>query len=93
MPRSGERTSSKIYKRLYEIDAGFEHVRRGLVELRHVSAFNRDELARFKALSAETRAAVLSYLASVVETLETDEAGRLSRRRRAREREQENANS
>ena len=50
--------------------------------------FNRAELFRFRALSAETRAAINSYLASVIESRETDEAGRLSRQRLIHERQE-----
>ena len=90
MPRlDDERTRLRIYKRLLEINKGFERVRRGLTSLGRTGAFDRTELSRFRALSAETRAALASYVTGVIETQETDEAGRLSRRRLTRERHAE----
>ena len=92
MPRStGPRVPLAIYQHLLEINAGFEQVRVALAALDQSAMFDRAELKRFSALSAEARAAIASYLAGVMETAETDEAGRLSRLRRARERAEEAA--
>src|SRR5439155_5625246 len=93
MPRStGPRgVPLAIYQHLLEINAGFEQVRVALAALDQSAMFDRGELKRFSALSAEARAAIASYLAGVVETEETDEAGRLFRLRRARERAEEAA--
>ena len=91
MPRStGPRgVPLAIYQHLLEINAAFEQVRVALAALDQSAMFDRSELRRFSALSAEARAAIASYLAGVMETAETDEAGRLSRLRRARERTEE----
>ena len=80
-----------IYQHLLEINAGFEQVRVALAALDQSAMFDRAELQRFSALSAEARAAIASYFAGVMETAETDEAGRLFRLRRARERAEEAA--
>jgi len=86
--RTARENTLHVYKRLYQINAGFERVARGLRRLDRTGIFNRGELSRFRALSAETRAAINSYLASVIESQETDEAGRLSRQRLIRERQE-----
>ena len=72
-----------------DINAGFEQVRVALSALDELAMFHRGELTRFSALSAETRAAIASYLLSAIEVVETDEAGRLSRLRHKRERKEE----
>ena len=93
MPRStGPRgVPLAIYQHLLEINAGFEQVRAALAALDQSAMFNRAELQRFSALSAEARAAIASYLTGAIETEETDEAGRLSRLRRARERREDSS--
>jgi len=52
-------------------------------------AFHRGALARFAALSKETRAAATSYIVSVIEAAETNEAGRRFRERKTQERADE----
>ena len=51
--------------------------------------FQQGELARFRALSQETRAATNSYLAGAIESSETNEAGRRFRERKTQERSDE----
>jgi hypothetical protein len=46
----------------------------------------KSEIERFSNLAAEARAATLSYLTNVVETLETDEAARLQARKLRKQR-------
>ena len=65
---------------------GFDQAIRSLVALGKHSAFHRGTLARFTALSKEARAATNSYLASVIETGETQEAGGRFRKRKAQQR-------
>ena len=90
MPKKTAREDTlEVYKRLYQINEGFEHVRQGIMRLDKTGIFDRGELSRFRALSAETRAAINSYLASVIESRETDEAAEFSRCRLARERREE----
>jgi len=74
------------YEHLLSINTGFELVRKGLGTLNRGNMFDRKELARFEAWSEETRSSINSYLLGVVEAAETDLAGRLYRRRLARER-------
>jgi len=63
-----------IYQNLLGINAGYDQVICGLAALRKHGAFPRGELARFSAVSKETRAATNSYLLGVMETSETQEA-------------------
>ena len=81
-----------VYENLRRINRGFELVIDGLTALRKHGAFHRGTLARFSALSKETRAATNSYLTSVIESAETDEAGRRFRERQAQERADEQGN-
>ena len=74
------------YEQLLSINTGFELVRKALGALSRGNMFDRKELARFEAWSEETRSSINSYLLGVVEAAETDLAGRLYRRRLARER-------
>src|SRR5437899_9601553 len=62
MPRStGPRgVPLAIYQHLLEINAGFEQVRVALAALDQSAMFDRGELKRFSALSAEARAALAS---------------------------------
>jgi hypothetical protein len=78
-----------IYQHLLSIHAGYDQVIRSLAALRQYGAFQAGELARFSALSKETRAATNSYLVSVLETAETDDAGRRFRKRLAQQRSDE----
>ena len=78
-----------IYQHLLQINAGYSQVIRSLAALRTYSAFDRGELARFSALSKETRATTNSYLLSAMETAETEEAGQRFCKRLAQERSDE----
>ena len=78
-----------VYRYLLFINAGFDQAIRGLAALRKHRAFQRDELARFAALSKETRSAISSYLVSTIEIAETNEAGRRFRKRLAQQRSDE----
>jgi hypothetical protein len=74
-----------VYKHLFDTNAGFDQVVRGLAALRKNEAFLAQELDHFSVLAKETRAATNSYLIGVIEQAETDEAGRPFGRRRERE--------
>ena len=76
----------EVYENLLRMNAGFDQAIRSLAALGKHSAFHRGTLARFTALSKETRAQANSYLASVIETGETQEAGGRFRKRKAQER-------
>ena len=75
-----------VYEQLWEINQGFDQVRRALEALRKVRLFNVAELQRCRDLAAENQASINSYLSHVIEEAETNRAGRLFRRRIARER-------
>jgi len=64
-----------VYERLLAVNAGFDQAIRAIGALRKHPEFRPDEIARFIALSRETRAAVNSYLLGVLEGAETAEAG------------------
>ena len=78
-----------VYENLLKINAGFDQAIQSIAALRKHGAFHRGALARFAALSKETRAAATSYIISVIEASETDEAGRRFRERKAQERADE----
>jgi hypothetical protein len=78
-----------VYQHLLRINAGHDQVIRSLAALRKHAAFQRSELARFSALSKETRAATNSFLLGAMETAETDEAGRRFSKRLAQQRSDE----
>ena len=71
------------------MNAGFDQVQRALAALEENRWFDRNEMERCRTLSAEAQAVINSYLANVIETTESEHAGRLFRRRRARERRDE----
>jgi hypothetical protein len=56
-----------ICQHLLRINAGYDQVIRSLAALRKHAVFQRGELARFSALSKETRAATNSYLVGAME--------------------------
>lgn len=74
-----------IYKHLLEINAGFDQVLRGLAAISKDDTFLARELDRYSALAKETRAATNSYLTGVIESAESEEAGRRFGKRRERE--------
>jgi hypothetical protein len=83
------RMNLEIYELLLAVNAGFEQVHRALSAAAQISGFKRREITRFNALAEETRAAIASYLTGVIELAETEQAGRLYKRRIARERSDE----
>ena len=88
----GERSGGlklNIYQNLLKINAGFDQVIDGLAALRKHGVFHRGELARFSALSKETKSATNSYLLGAMETAETNEAGQRFHKRLAQERSDE----
>lgn len=70
-----------VYGQLATINGGFEQVRAALGSLGKLPGFDRAELDVLDLLTAEARAACLSYLLNVVESAESDEAGILQKRR------------
>jgi hypothetical protein len=74
-----------VNKQLFRINRGFDAVVRGLAVLRDHGGFHSSELRRFRTLAQEARASTNSYLTAVIESAETDEAGRLFRKRIRRE--------
>ena len=78
-----------VYEHLLRINAAFDQVVQSLVALRKHRPFHTGELARFRRHSNETRASLNSYLAAMIESAETEEAGRRFRERRAQERKDE----
>ena len=79
----------EIFEHLLRMNLGFDQAIRSLRALRKHGGFHGGVLARFTALSKETRAQANSYLASVIETSETKEAGGGFRKRKAQERADE----
>jgi hypothetical protein len=75
----------EVYEHLLRMNAGFDQAIRSLAALRRNGAFHRSMLERLAALSKETRSATNSYLASAIETAETEEAGRRFQKRKAQE--------
>lgn len=88
MPQSN-RTDLPTYKLLLAVNAGFDQVRRALSELAQTHGFEHREIVRFDRLAEEVRAAIASYLTGSLEAAETEQAGRLFKRRIARERKDE----
>jgi mono/diheme cytochrome c family protein len=80
---------AEVYLHLWLINRAFERVLKSLDVLRGHPGFRRGEMDRFRNLSQEARAAMNSYLVNVVETAETDKAGRHFRKRIRRERREE----
>ena len=78
-----------VYFHLWMINLSFDRVVQSLDTLRRQPGFRRREVERFRSLSEEARSATNSYIASVVELAETDEAGRRFRKRLAQERKDE----
>ena len=80
---------SDVYLHLWQINRSMDRVIEGLEALRRHPAFRRRELDRFRALSQESRALINSHILGVMETIETEHAGRLYGKRLARERKDE----
>jgi hypothetical protein len=90
MAQSKERRMPlEVYENLWQLHAGFEQMRRALRNLAQHRTFQASEVERLGDWLEEARAATASYLASAIEDAETNEAGRLFRRRRAREQAEE----
>ena len=79
----------EAYLHLWLINRGFDRALKSLEVLREHPAFRRGEIDRLRNLAQEVQAAMNSYLVSIVEIAETDKAGRLFRKRVARERKDE----
>jgi hypothetical protein len=74
-----------VYRHLFEINAGFDQVIRGLAALRKEDALVAKELDRFSELAKEVRASTNSFLTGALDGEETSEAGRRFGKRRSRE--------
>ena len=79
------------YEQMNRINQSFDQVLDNLRSLRKHPALQNDEVRRFEALTAETRASINSYLLEAFARVEIAEAGRLFRKRIARERREEQA--
>jgi hypothetical protein len=80
---------SDVYLQMWQINRSLDRVIEGLEALRRHPAFRRRQLDRCRALSQETRALINSQILGVIETIETEQAGRLYGKRLARERKDE----
>ena len=90
MPRSNRfGMGLHVYEHLLAVSVGYDQVSRALAALGERPGFKRREIARFSAMAEEARAATTSYLTEVIEIAETEQAGRMYRRRRARERDEQ----
>ena len=78
-----------VYEHVLSINAGFEQVQRGFRALRRSPAFEKSAIEGFGQQAEENRAAAMSYIAEVIQTEETDEAGRRFGKRVARERKEQ----
>ena len=74
-----------VYLQLFRMNRGFGAVLRALRVLQDHGGFHPSELRHFRNLAKEARASTSSYLAAVIESAETDEAGRLFGKRMRRE--------
>ena len=81
----------KVYEALCGLNEGYEQVRRNLKILARHPGLQRAEVRRFERWAAEMCAATTSYLLEALGARETDQAGRLFVRRKARERQEEEA--
>ena len=88
-PTNRPRMDLPVYEHLLAVNAGFEQVRSALAALAELPGFQRGEMARFGEMAEESKSAICSYLASVIEIAETEAAGRWSKRRLVRERKEE----
>jgi hypothetical protein len=81
--------NSEVYELLWKLNHGYDDAMTALAGLRSHSRFSRRELQRFIGLGKEAQAATNSFLAGVIETTETAEAGRRYAKRRKREQQEE----
>jgi len=79
----------QIYKEMHRMNTGFEEVLDSLRSLRKHPSLQSDEVRRYEALTAETRASINSYLLEAFAPVESAEAGRLFRKRLQRERRED----
>jgi hypothetical protein len=80
---------ASVYRSLYLINSAYDQIIESLQALRQHRAFRREELDRYMALSKETRSVTNSFVAEVIATVETNQAGRRYRERRVREKADE----
>jgi hypothetical protein len=83
------RQRRQVYEHLAMIEAGFEQAACSLRVFRKAGGFERSEIERLIEMTAEARAATLSYLTNIIEAVETEDAGRLQGRRLKRERRED----
>ena len=83
----GEHMELDVYEKLWRFNRAYQEGGFGLRKLRQHPGFHRKKIDRFAELSKEVRATTNSYLASAIETLETEEAGRRYGKRRRREKQ------
>ena len=76
----------KVYQQLSQMNDGYEQVRKNLKALAKHPALEAREVRRFLDLAAESCAATNSYVLEALGDHETNTAGRLFVRRKARER-------
>jgi hypothetical protein len=77
----------QVYEQMASFNTGFDAARNALEAFRGLRGFERSEIERLFEMTAEARAAALSYLTNVIEGVETDEAARLQSKRLRRERQ------
>ena len=88
-PRSQSPMTLQIYEKLLALNVGFDQVPCALRDLSRSSRFDRAELARFRQLAEEARAATTSYLTAIIEAAETEQAGRYFHKRIHQEKQDE----
>ena len=76
-----------VYEELWRFNRAYQEAVSALRRLRQHPGFHRKEIDRSAALSKEVRATTNSYLASAIEMLETEEAGRRYGKRRRQEKQ------
>jgi len=87
--REAMRLKLKVYEHLLHINKAFDQVIRSIGALGKYRQFHAGELARLRRHSKETRASLNAYLTAIIESEETDEAGRRFGTRLAQERKDE----
>lgn len=81
--------NSEVYELLRKLNRGYDEAMIALAGLRSHAGFSPKELQRCIALGKEAQAATNSFLAGVIESTETAEAGRRYAKRRKREQQEE----
>ena len=79
--------TAEVYERLWRLNQGFAEVRRCLRELgaEQFGTFSRRQMRPYEEWVEELQAAINSHLLGELESSATERAGRLFRRRQARE--------